>query len=457
MDYGEFLQGKKHLSGEFGFDPLFMPDFLFGFQKALVEWAVKKGRGAIFADCGLGKTAMELVWAQNIVEKTNKPVLILTPLAVSYQFKTESEKFGIECEISRDGKFQKKIVVTNYQRLHYFNQSDFIGVACDESGCIKHFKGVLQRQVTEFMKKIPYRILCTATAAPNDYIELGTSSEALGELGYMDMLGVYFKNDQNNIDTGRKWAHHGGGMPKWRFKKHAEKAFWQWVASWARAVRKPSDIGFEDNGFVLPPLIEDQYEIKNTRPLNGKMFVEEAVGRKEELEELRETIPARCEKVAELVSGHKNSVVWCHLNPEGDLLEKIIPGAVQVKGSQKDEEKEEKLLAFSRGEIKTLITKSKIAQFGMNWQNCNHTVFFPSHSWESYYQSIRRFWRFGQTRPVQADIVTTPALKRVLNNLKRKSESADKMFSEITRFMNDSVKTEQKLEFFKKTGVPSWV
>ena len=453
----DFLESKTHSSIQKGFDPTYMPDCLFDFQKDLVNWAVKKGRGAILADCGLGKTLMELVWAKNIYQHTGKPILILAPLAVSYQFQDEAEKFGIGCAVSRDGKINHEIVVTNYQRLHYFDRDKFSGVVCDESGCIKHFKGVLQRQVTEFMKKTPYRLLATATAAPNDYIELGTSSEALGELGYMDMLNMFFRNEQNTSDIGRKWASHGSGMPKWRFKKHAEVHFWKWVSSWARAIRKPSDFGYDDNGFILPELVEEQHVIKNTRPLNGQLFPMEVIGLKEEREELRETLTERCEKAAELSEKNTRSVVWCQFNIEGDLLEKIIKRAVQVKGSQSDEEKEEKLLAFTRGEISHLVTKAKIAQFGMNWQNCNHSVSFPSHSWESYYQTIRRLWRFGQKNTVKSDIVTTPALQRVISNLQRKAKQCDTMFNELINNMNNSEKIDYGKDFNQKMEVPIWV
>lgn len=455
--YNEFIDSKSQSTLFHGFEPTFMPEKAFDFQKFLIGWSVKKGRGSVFADCGLGKTLMELVWAQNVVEHTNKPVLILAPLAVSYQFQDEAEKFGISCRVSRDGKITDKIMVTNYQRLHYFNRDDFVGVACDESGCIKHFKGVLQRNVTEFMKKMPYRLLATATAAPNDYIELGTSSEALGEMGFMDMVNMFFKNQQNTSDLGRRWANHGGGAPKWDFKKHAETAFWKWVSSWARAIRKPSDLGFNDDGFKLPELIEEQHVIKNTKPLNGKMFIEEAVGNKEEKEELRTTLNERCEKAASLANANGRSVVWCQLNTEGDLLEKLIDSAVQVKGSQPDEEKEEKLMAFSRGQIDRLVTKAKIAQFGMNWQNCHHSVSFPSHSWESYYQTIRRFWRFGQKHNVKSDIVTTPALQRVLNNLRRKADQTDKMFSELISHMNDSIQIKSNIEPKMEMEKPAWL
>ena len=457
MKYNNFLERKSQVDLYSGFDAKYIPDYLFDFQKALTEWAIKKGKSALFEDCGLGKTVQYLVWAENILRKTNKKILILTPLAVSSQTVKEGNKFGIECEQSRDGKFSGKIIVTNYERLHYFDPSDFVGVVCDESSCLKNFDGKRKKEVTEFMKKVSYRLLCTATASPNDYIELGTSSESLGELGYMDMLNRFFKNDQATSDTKNSYFRIGGNRPKWRFKKHAEIIFWKWVSSWARAIRKPSDLGFNDDDFILPPLIENQIEIKNTRPMPGRLFPEEAVGLKEQRDELRYTLKERCEKVAEIVNHDKPVVVWCNLNDEGDYLEQIIPDAVQVAGKHSDNEKESRLTDFSNGNIRALITKTKIAGFGLNWQHCSHTTFFPSHSFEQYYQGVRRMWRFGQKKPVTVDMITTPGMVTVLNNLTRKAKAADKMFIELIDHMNDAVKIDRKSEFLQKEEVPSWL
>lgn len=456
MEYGEFIDRKTHLGSMDGFEPLWVPDFLYDFQKYLLEWSVRKGRGAIFADCGLGKTPLYLVWAENVVRKTNGRVLIATPLSVSHQTVREGGKFGVECRRSNDGKPAGKITVTNYERLHLFNADDYVGVVADESSILKNFDGTRRGEITEFMKKRPYRLLCTATAAPNDYIELGTTSEALGELGFMDMLTRFFKNEQNTVDTKRHWNTTGGGAPKWRFKKHAERPFWQWVSSWARAIRKPSDFGYDDGPFILPPLIENQTMIENTKPLEGELFVRPAIGLAEQRDELRLTIEERCEKAAELVSKNGVAVVWCHFNAEGDLLEKLIPDSVQVSGSDSDDKKEEYLNAFSDGNVRVLITKPKIAGFGLNWQHCNHMTFFPSHSFEQYYQSVRRCWRFGQTRPVTVDIITTGGGEAVLKNLQKKADAADRMFSELVTYMNDSLKIEKKL-YDKEMEVPSWL
>jgi hypothetical protein len=455
VSYSNFLEKKSQYGHDCGFAPLWIPEFLFDFQKALIEWSVTKGRAAVFADCGLGKTPMELVWAENIVRKTGKRVLILTPLAVSYQTTREAEKFGIEVERSH-GRFTKNIIITNYEQLEHFSPNDFIGVACDESSILKNFDGVRKSQITEFMKKLPYRSLWTATAAPNDYIELGTSAEALGVMGYMDMLNRFFKNDQNTSDI-KAHKNRYNMAAKWRFKKHAEEPFWRWVCSWARAVRRPSDMGFDDTNFVLPELIERETIVDCSRPLPGRLFVEPAVGLKEQREERRATLKERCEMVAEKVNSNSVALVWCNLNDEGDLLEQLIPDAVQVAGKHTDEEKEERLLAFAENKIRVLITKAKISGFGLNFQNCHHTTFFPSHSYEQYYQGIRRMWRFGQINKVVVDIITTKGEIDVLKNLQRKAAQADQMFSKLVGYMNHALSVDSSRTYDKKERIPQWL
>jgi hypothetical protein len=431
-----------------------MPDFLFDFQQSLVDWALRKGKGALFEDCGLGKTPQQLVWAENVVRHTNKPVLILTPLAVSQQTIAEAAKFDIEAHRSHTGEVHAGINVTNYERLHYFNPADFAGVVCDESSILKSFNGTRRGEITDFMRKMPYRLLCTATAAPNDYIELGTSSEALGQLGYMDMLNRFFKNDNNNSATGR----YRGEVMKWRFKGHAEKAFWQWVASWARAIRRPSDFGFEDKGFILPPLVERDHLVESRTLADGMLFSLPAVGLKEQRDERRRTIEERCEMTAALVNEtDQPALVWCHLNDEGDLLESLIPDCQQVGGGDSDEAKEEKFAAFSSGKLRILVTKPKIGAWGLNFQHCAHVTFFPSHSFEQYYQGVRRCWRFGQTRPVVVDVITTEGEKEVMKNLQRKATAADKMFSDLVAQMNDAVSIDRSIKYTKPEEVPAWL
>lgn len=460
--YETFLDQKAQLGRMDGFQPLWMPEFLFGFQKSLVDWSLRKGRSAIFADCGLGKTPMQLVWAQNVVQKTNKPVLILTPLAVSHQTIAEAAKFGIEAHRSNTGANVRGIVVTNYERLHYYDPNDFAGCVCDESGILKNFEGEYRQQITEFMKKLRYRLLCTATAAPNDYIELGTSSEALGELGYTDMLTKFFKNDQNTIkpmtyrNRGQDFKHLEEGA-KWRFKGHAEVPFWRWVCSWARACRSPSDLGFSDEGFILPPLVERDFMIEIDKPADGMLFSLPAVGLAEQRSERRRTIEERCAKAASLVDDGKTAIMWCHLNDEGNLLERMVPDAIQVSGDDEDEVKEEKFIAFTTGRARVLVCKPKIGAWGMNWQHCQHITSFPSHSYEQYYQSIRRCWRFGQKLPVVADIITTEGEKSVLKNLQRKAKAADKMFDGLVAHMNEGTRIDRSHDFTQSEGLPGWL
>lgn len=453
MSYAEFLSKKSQLDSGDGFDPVFMPDFLFDFQRHIVEWSLRKGRAAIFADCGLGKTPMELVWAENVVRKTNSNVLIITALAVGAQMVQEAIKFDIEVHRSHDGTAHKGITVTNYEQLHKFNADDFVGVVCDESSIIKNYAGTRRGEITQFMRKVPYRLLATATAAPNDYLELGTSSEALGYLGHMDMLARFFKNDLNNSASGRM----RGEVIKWRFKGHAELAFWKWICSWGRAIRKPSDLGFDDTRFILPPMVEEEHLIEVNSLAEGMLFALPAVGLKEQREERRRTVTERCEKIASLVNTGEQALVWCHLNEEGDVLEKMIPDAVQVSGKDSDEAKEERLLSFANGESRVLITKAKIAGFGMNFQRCHHVTCFPSHSFEQYYQSVRRCWRFGQQNPVHVDIVTTEGERGVLKNLQRKSIQADRMFSNLVAEMNASMAIERAKDFTNTQRVPSWL
>jgi len=450
MEYKDFLKQKTQLSGDFGFAPILMPDFLFDFQKYLVEWSLKKGRGAIFADCGLGKTPMQLVWAENVLRKTNKPVLILTPLAVSHQTEMEAVKFDIEA--NKSDKKVYPITITNYEKLHHYDWKDFSGVVCDESSILKNFNGQRKAEITQFMRKIPYRLLCTATAAPNDYIELGTSSEALGYLGHTDMLSKFFKNNQNTISEKR----FHGKAHVWRFRGHAENPFWKWVSFWSKAMRKPSDFGFDDNGFILPGMIENNHLIENSKPRNGMLFTMPAVGLAEQREERKATIKERCEKVAELVDTNKPALVWCNLNDEGNLLEELIPDAKQVAGRHSDNVKSERLIGFQNGDFRVLITKPKIGAWGLNYQHCSHITYFPTNSYEQYYQGTRRCYRFGQKEKVKVDFVTTGGDEYVFKNLLYKSKQAGKMFDRLIEHMNNAVNIEQKISNHK-INIPQWI
>jgi hypothetical protein len=453
MDYRDFISGKRQLAGNYGFDPVFMPESAFGFQEDLIAWAVRKGRAAVFADCGLGKTLIQLAWARNVVEKSGGRVLILTPLAVSHQTVAEAEKFGIECARSNRGELSAKIVATNYERLHHFRPEDFEGVVCDESSILKNFDGATKSAVTEFMRTRKYRLLCTATAAPNDFIELGTSSEALGELGFMDMIGRFFKKTDKTFSRKQETA-----VGTYRLKAHAARDFWRWVRSWSKSCRKPSDMGYEDGVFELPELVTRQHLVEARTKNPDLLFDLPAVGLAEQRAERKRTLNERCEMAAELAISHSDPVVcWCHLNSEGDLLTRLIPGAVQVSGKDSDEAKEERFVAFQSGEIRVLVTKPTIAGFGLNWQHCAHQTFFPSHSFEQWYQSIRRSWRFGQKRSVTVDVISSTGEEKVIDNLLRKASAADQMFAELIVKTNDELNLTRTDEEYAETTLPEWL
>jgi hypothetical protein len=386
----------------------------------------------------------------------------------------EGEKIGVEVTHRRDGlQAGDRIVVTKYERLHYFKPEDFAAVVCDESSILKHFTGATQKQVTRFMNKTPFRLLCTATAAPNDYTELGTSSEALGELSYSEMLTRFFKQlddkgqkaELRKQSENEKAAKHFQRLAfrvsqticQWRLKHHAVTPFWQWVCSWARACRKPSDLGFDDAAFVLPPLIQRDHSITPSKPPDGMLFTLPAIGLKEERDERRRTLTERCDFVAGLVAHDKPAVVWCHMNQEGDQLVKSIAGARQVAGATPDEEKEEIYRDFADGKLRVLVIKPKIGAWGLNWQHCSHVVTFASHSYEQFYQSVRRCWRFGQKRDVTLDVISTDGECHVRNNMARKAAQADAMFSELVKHMNAAQRIEREATDTNKMEIPSWV
>ena len=476
-DYAKFLETKAQLGQMAGFEPLWTPSFLFDFQAHLVTWAIRKGRAAIFADCGLGKTPMQLVWAENVVRHTNRPVLILTPLAVANQTEREAAKFHIEAKRSVAGELGSKIIITNYERLEHFSPDDFAGVVCDESSILKSFNGQTRKQITRFMSKMKYRLLCTATAAPNDYIELGTSAEALGELSHSEMLKRFFKylddkgqkSELRSQEQAEEAIKAGGEyyqklayrvaqtIGQWRLKHHAVVPFWRWVASWAMACRKPSDIGYDDAKFILPALNQRDHVIKPRTPPEGMLFNVPAFGLGAEREERRRTIVDRCEFVRDLVNHKRSAVVWCQMNDEADMLEEIIPDAKQIAGATPEGEKIERYEAFQSGELRVLIIKPKIGAWGLNWQHCNHVVTFASHSYEQYYQSVRRCWRFGQKKPVTLDVVATEGEIRVIANMRRKAERAEKMFEMLVREMNAATRIERTDEYTKRMEAPEWL
>ena len=477
-EYEKFLKRKCQNNSDSGFDALYIPDWLFDFQKYLVEWSLRKGRSAIFADCGLGKTPMQLVWSENIIKKTGGKVIIVTPLAVSQQTIKEAEKFDIKAIRSQDGNIDKgNIIVTNYERLNNFNPNDFIGCVCDESSILKSFTGKTRKYITRFINKMPYRLLCTATAAPNDYVELGTSSEALGELTNSQMLKRFFKylddkgqkkeirqqneaeiiidNDPNYF---RKLSYRvAQTIGQWRLKHHAVEDFWRWVSSWSRACRMPSDLGYDDNLFKLPKLNKKEIVIEPQNITPGMLFNVPAFGLTEEREERKRTLYQRCEQAAHLVNHNNPAVIWCHMNTEGDLLEKLIPDSKQIAGKTSDDRKCELYDDFKNGNLRVLIIKPKIGAWGLNWQHCNHVVTFASHSYEQFYQSIRRCWRYGQKKAVNLDIIVTSGEIRVLKNMQRKEKQASVMFEKIIKHMNNVKEIKDNEEYKLKEELPKWL
>lgn len=453
--YAELLARKKHSAGNFGFEPQWIPAGAFDFQQAIIEKGVRKGRIGFFADTGLGKTLMQLALAQNIVLKTNGRVLILTPLAVAFQFIDEAARIGVDdIAHSKDGKLTAKITVCNYERLHLLNPDDFACVMLDESSILKNFNGKTRDDVIAFIKRVPYRFLSTATPSPNDFIELGNSSEALGYMGYMDMLTKFFKSNQNSVDSNNRNI-----GEKFYLKPHAERDFFAWVNQWSVMVKKPSDLGFSDEGYDLPPLTTRKTIVRNDAQwcINGQasLLALPAKTMTEVREEQKLTVAKRCETAVQLASG-KTSVYWCNLNDESELLSELDPDAVEIVGGMSIDRKEEILVAFARGEVKRLITKAKMTSMGLNWQHCNHTVFFPTWSYEQYYQAIRRFWRFGQKREVICDMVVSEGQERVLEALEQKTQKAIELYGNLVAAANRDYSTTVK-EFDKTIQLPGFL
>lgn len=454
MDYHEFIESKKHTSQNYGIEPNFYPSGLFDFQLYVTEYAIKKGRCAVFLDTGLGKTIIELTIAKNYINQFNKPVLIITPLAVAFQFIKEAKKFDIDdIEYCKDGKYKSKIVVCNYERLDKFNHSDFDCVILDESSILKNFDGAIKSQVTTFLKKVKYRYLFTATPSPNDFIELGTSSEALGYLGFTDMLTRFFTNNEDTIkpqNIGTEWI----------LKGHAKDNFFKWVSSWSISMRKPSDLGFSDERHILPELTVNYHSVKNEKNMiiDGQIQLFNLVAKRltEVREENKLTIENRCNLAVQLTNHYDTSVYWVNLNSEGDFIEDLDDDAYQIKGSMDLDKKEDILINFFQGHIKKLITKPKMTAFGLNWQHCNHTVYFPTFSYEQYYQAIRRFWRFGQKKEVIVDLVFSDGQKRVLDSLMAKTEKANELFDRLNSNVHKKYEYTNK-EFNKPVNLPSFL
>ena len=428
-EYAEFVASKtrRHLDTGIPARAEGMHRGLFDWQRAVVAWALRKGRACLFEDCGLGKTFQQLEWAARVPGD----VLILTPLAVAAQTEREAARWELFGTVSRDGTKRGKVTITNYQQMHRFDLGDFNGLVLDESSILKAHDGKTRTAILEAAQTVPYRLACTATPAPNDHMELGNHAEFVGAMSRAEMLATFF-------------VHDGGDTSKWRLKRHAVAEFWAWVATWAAMVRTPADLGFDGSGFELPPMHTVEHHIASGMRAEGQLVTLPALTLSEQRYARRATMAVRVEAIAEQVNTTPGPwVVWCELNAEGDALTAAIDGAVQVSGADGDDAKRAKLGAFADGTARVMVTKPKIAGFGLNWQHCAQMAFVGlSHSWEQFYQAVRRCWRFGQRMPVYVHIVSTDVEAAVLDNIKRKQAAADDMAAQMVEHMGGTMRRE---------------
>jgi superfamily II DNA or RNA helicase len=422
VSYEAFISGKSIKAKAAGISsPPRLSDSLFPYQRDIVAWALKRGRAAIFADCGLGKTLMQLEWANAVANHTCGRVLVLTPLAVAQQTAAEAARFGIKATVCRDGSLPSSgIVIANYQLIHKFSAQDFSGVVLDESSILKSFDGKFRSLIIDMFGATSFKLACTATPAPNDHVELGNHAEFLGVMKRPEMLATFF-------------CHDGGETQVWRLKGHAEDTFWEWVCSWGVMVRRPSDLGYSDEGFELPAMKVVDHHVESGIKREGMLFAEHATDLESQRAARKSTLHQRCAVAAEMVNASdKPWIVWCELNDEGDELAKLIPDSVQVAGSDSDDDKTSRMIGFAHGLHRVLITKPKIAGFGMNWQHCANMVFVGlTHSYEQFYQATRRCWRFGQKSTVYAHAIITDVESSVAKNIKRKEKDSMHMASKM--------------------------
>ena len=437
MTYAEFLQSKqcKVVSSGFEKPRENMNQYMFGWQKDIAYWALKKGRAALFEDCGLGKTLQQLEWAQSVCDYTERPVLIVAPLAVAEQTKHEGEKFGYQVSVCRtQNDVLGGINITNYEMLSHFDASKFTGVVLDESSILKNYTSKTRTQIIEMFRDTPYKLSCTATPSPNDYMELGNQAEFLGVMSRTEMLATYF-------------IHDGSNTSKWRLKGHAEDRFWSWVAEWAVVLTSPADLGYSGEGYNLPQLNTVEHLVEpGTKSMDGNLtlFTKTAQTLSERREARRNSLDERCEEAAEIVKTDAGQwIVWCDLNDESSKLKSLIPGAVEIRGSDTPQDKADRLRGFTDGSIRVLVTKPSIAGFGLNWQGCHNMIFVGlSDSYEMMYQAIRRCYRFGQANTVNVHIVTSTAEGAVRENIERKERQRADMTAEMVRHTKEILRKE---------------
>jgi superfamily II DNA or RNA helicase len=430
VDYQDFISMKADIRVFDGIENADIGGHLFPHQRDLVRWALRKGRSAIFADTGLGKTAMQVEWARHVARRGR--VLILAPLAVAQQTVAEARRFGVDIAYRR-ADAGDQITITNYEMMDRFDLGSFVGIVLDESSILKSFNGSTRNAIITGFKSTPYRLAATATPAPNDFTELGNHSEFLGVKSRVEMLAEYFVHD---MDTTQDW----------RLKGHAVKAFWKWVATWGAVVRKPSDLGYDDGAYALPPLRFHEHVLPvdhTTAHAAGMLFAVNATSLSDQRATRRATLDARAQKAIEVASCDVPVIVWCEMNDESNAIARAIPDAVEVTGSDDIDVKQEKLAAFASGKSRVIVTKPSIAGFGLNWQHCARQVFAgASHSYEQTYQAIRRSWRFGQSRPVDVHIIRAETEQLVIDNYRRKEADAARLGAEMALQVVDSVRNE---------------
>lgn len=432
MSYEDFIASKAFddVSSGFAIDINQINNKLFDFQRVIVKWALARGRSAIFADTGLGKTAMQCEWAKKVSDHTGGRCLIIAPLCVAHQTVSEAEKFDIQVEYLREPCIPlSPITITNYEMMDHFDMTAFDAVVLDESSILKHQDSKTRKRVITSCKSVPYKLSCTATPSPNDFMELGSQSEFLGIMSAVEMLAMFFTHD-------------GGETNKWRLKGHGEVKFWEWLSSWAACIRKPSDLGFSDERYDLPSLNVFDHTIETENPLSGDLFMLPAATLMDRRRAQRETVDARVEWVADLVNNSTEEwLIWCHLNVESEKLAKLIPDAKDIKGSDSITRKETIIDSFTNKKLRCLVTKPKIAGFGMNWQHCRNVAFVGlSDSFEQYYQAVRRCYRFGQQREVNVHLISADVEGNVKKNLERKQIQHDRMSEEMVMHMRDLMK-----------------
>jgi hypothetical protein len=439
MKYEDFLLKKEFISVDAGFDGegMWLPEAIKPFQRDCVEYACRRGRSALFADTGLGKTLMQLSWAHRVAQYTKKPVLVLAPLCVAQQTVREGIKFGIKSRYMRHMESCEELIhITNYEMLKNFDPANYSGIVLDESSILKGMNGKLRKYITDFAVSIPYRLSCTATPSPNDFMELGTQSEFLGIMSQTEMLATFF-------------IHDGSDTSKWRLKGHARKKFWEWLATWAIVIRTPADLGYEDDGYDLPKLHIIEHVIE-TEATNG-LFIDIAQGLQDRNKARRDSVDLRAEKAAEIMRDWDCGIAWCNLNDESQLITNLVDGCYEVTGSMDHDKKEQVLIGFSDGDISKISTKPKIAGFGLNWQHCNKMLFLGlSDSWEAFYQAVRRCYRFGQDKEVFVHVVISDREGAVLSNIKRKREQDEQMRAEMQLIMGDLVRANIKKSTVEK-------